>query len=160
MNFQEFVAKRYKDPDNDSKYMEIALKAAEHARANGDNPVGAVLVWPDGTYVVDHDTAFSERDCTCHAEMNVLRKAAQTKLRRMNDCVLYSCVEPCPMCSHAAYLNGIKEIVFGAFDQKNGFLTSNKLLEVSGIVAKGGVLAERCVNLLPESHQEYMKLEK
>ena len=159
-NFQEFLAKRRKKPDEDAKYMEIALKAAEHAKANGENPFGAVLVFPGG-HMVEHDTCFSDRDQTCHAEMNVLRKASQTKLRRMDDCVLYCTVEPCPMCAHAAFLNGVKEIIFGAYDDENGFLSSNKLLEVAeGIVAKGGVLSEQCVKMLPEHYHKHIRLEK
>ncbi|MFX8911060.1 tRNA-specific adenosine deaminase, partial [Acinetobacter baumannii] len=46
--------------------MEIAIKAAEHARAIGDSPFGAVLVHPGG-HMVEHDTCFSDRDHTCHA---------------------------------------------------------------------------------------------
>jgi len=160
MNFQEYLAKKRKKPDDDAKYMEIALTAAEHAKANGENPFGAVLVFPGG-HMVEHDTCFSDRDKPCHAEMNVMRKAAQTKLRRLDDCVLYCTVEPCPMCAHAAFLNGVKEIVFGAYDEQNGFLSSNKLLEVAGgIVAKGGVLSEQCVNMLPEYLRDHMKVEK
>jgi tRNA(adenine34) deaminase len=159
-NFQDFLAKRRKKPDDDSKYMEIALKAAEHAKANGENPFGAVLVFPGG-YMVEHDTCFSDRDHTCHAEMNVMRKAAQTKLKRMDDCTLYTTVEPCPMCAHAAYLNGIKEIIFGAYDDKNGFLSSDKLLAVAeGLVVKGGVLSEQCVNMVPAPLREHIRGEK
>lgn len=158
MNFHDFVSTRRKKPDDDSKYMEIALKAAEFAKANGENPFGAVLVFPGG-HMVEHDTCFSDRDRTCHAEMNVMRKVAQT-LRRLDDCILYTTVEPCPMCAHAALLNGVKEIIFGAVDQKNGFLSSNKLLNVAeSIVAKGGVMAEQCVKMLPEHLQEHIKLE-
>jgi tRNA(adenine34) deaminase len=159
-NFQDFVDKRRLQSDDDSKYIEIAIKAAEHARANGDNPFGAVLSYPGG-HMVEHDTCFTDRDHTCHAEMNVMRKAARIKLRNMGDCVLYTTVEPCPMCAHAAMLSGIREIVFGAYDSKNGFLSSDKLLEVAdGMAVKGGVLAARCVGMVPDVFKEYLKVEK
>lgn len=158
-NFQDFLQKKRKKPDDHSFYMEMALKAAENAKANGENPFGAVLVFPGG-HMVEHDTTFSDRDHTCHAEMNVIRKAAQTRLRKMDDCVLYCTTEPCPMCVHAAYLNGIREIVFGAYDEQQGFLSSNKLLEVAGeIMVKGGVMSEQCVNVLPGKMKERFRVE-
>lgn len=146
-NFQNFVEKKKCQLDDDSKYMEMAIKAANAARANGDRAIGAVLAYPGG-YMVDYDTSYSDMDQTCHAEMNVIRKLAKLKLRGMNDCVLYTTVEPCPMCAHAAMINGIGEIVFGAYDIKEGFLSSNKLLDVvNEIATKGGVLAEECVKV-------------
>ena len=159
-NFQEFVAKRTKKPDEDSRYMEIAIRAAEQAKANGDDPYGAVLVYPGG-HMVEHDTCFSERDRTCHAEMNVLRKVARTKLRKLDDCVLYTTVEPCPMCAHAALLAGVREVVFGAYDDKNGFLTSDRLRSVAeGLAVKGGILGEQCLAVLPDIIKEHTRVEK
>lgn len=159
-NFEEFVAKRRNRPDEHSKYMELAIRAAEHAKANGENPFGAVLVFPGG-HMVEHDTCFTDRDQTCHAEMNVMRKASKTKLRKLDDCVLYTTVEPCPMCAHAAMLSGVREIVFGAYDDKNGYLSSNKLLDVAeGLAVKGGVLAEQCVSMMPETFKEHLRGEK
>ena len=160
-NFQDFLAKkRNKKIDEHSKYMEMAIKAAENAKSNGENPFGAVLVFPGG-YMVEHDTCFSERDQTCHAEMNVIKKAAQTKLRRMDDCTLYCTVEPCPMCAHAAFLNGIKEIVFGVYDENNGFLTSKKMTAITEqITSKGGVMSEQCLQMLPQTYQEHLRGEQ
>ncbi len=161
-NFQDFVNKKRRQPDEDSKYMEIAILAANVARSNGDQAIGAVLTYPGG-HMVDCDTCFSEMDQTCHAEMNVIRKAAKLRPRGLSDCVLYTTIEPCPMCAHAAMLNGIHEIVFGAYDTKNGFLSSNKLLEVAEgtkIAAKGGVLAEQCIVVHNKLLQEHLKTEK
>lgn len=160
-NFQNFVEKKWQQPNEDSKYMEIALTAANAARANGEKAVGAVLTYPGG-YMVDYDTCFSEMDQTCHAEMNVIRKV--NKLRRpsiLGDCVLYTTTEPCPMCAHAAMLAGIREVVFGAYDTKDGFLSSNKLLEVAdGMSVKGGILAEQCIEVHSKVLQEFLKVEK
>lgn len=159
-NFQDFVEKKRRQPDEDSKYMEIALKAANAARANGDRAVGAVLTYPGG-HMVDYDTSYSELDQTCHAEMNVIRKVAKFRPRGLSDCVLYTTVEPCPMCAHAAMLNGIREVVFGAYDTKDGFLSSDKLLEVAdGMATKGGVLAEQCIEVNHKLLQEHLKVER
>jgi tRNA(adenine34) deaminase len=160
-NFSQFVKRKYrKSEDHDREYMEMAIRAAEQAKSNGDRPFGAVLVFPGG-HMVEHDTTFSERDQTCHAEMNVMRKAARTKLKNLSDCVLYTCGEPCSMCIHAAYLNGIKEVVFGAYDHANGYLSSDKLLAVADEIAvKGGVLSEQCISLLPESHKIHLTGDK
>lgn len=160
-NFEEFVARRRRRPDDDSKYMEMAVKIAEVARANGDIAHAAVLVFPDGSHFYEHDTSLSEFDPTCHAEMNVIRKASRLKPRGLKDCVLYTTVEPCPMCAHAALMNGVREVVFGAYDSKDGFLTSERTLAVAdGIAVKGGVLAERCIEVMPKLLQEHLTVEK
>jgi tRNA(adenine34) deaminase len=159
INFQEYVENKRRKPDEDSKYMEIALKAANAARSNGDRAVGAVLTYPGG-HMVDYDTSYSSMDRTCHAEMNVIRKVAKLRPQGLSDCVLFSTVEPCPMCLHAASLSGIREVVFGAYDTKNGFISSKKLTEVhEGIAIKGGVLAEDCIKVNQKLLQEHLKTE-
>ncbi len=153
-NFSEFF-KLKKKPD-DEYYMRLALVAAEKAKSEGDHPVGAVLVWPGG-HMVEFNTTFSERDCTSHAEMNVIRKVLQTSRRRLDDTTLYCTVEPCVMCAAAAVLGGVKEIIWGAYDHKNGFHSTKALSEnvTATLSVKGGIMGEECCRVLPATFQEH-----
>src|SRR5215472_4473411 len=102
--------------------MVAALEQAARASANGEVPVGAVLVDEGGAIVaaagnrveVDHDP-------TAHAEMLVLRAgAARLGEKRLTGCDLYVTLEPCPMCAAAISLARIRRLYFGAYDPKGG----------------------------------------
>lgn len=144
----------------DEEYMQMAIKEAEKAQFDGNPAIGAVLVTGKGFYT-DGNTAYSESDHCNHAEMNVIRKAASVQDRSLNDAVLYSTLEPCIMCSMAAYYNGIREVVFGAYDDASGFVSSKLLSDHTflGITYKGGVLGKECMKLLPEDYQEHLRIE-
>lgn len=138
--------------ENDEYYMQIAIKEAEKAKLDGNSAVGSVLVFSNGKYISDGDTVYSEGDNTNHAEMNVIRKANQMFHREIKNAVLYSSVEPCIMCATAAFNCGIKEIVFGAHNDDQGFVSSQLLVDNAFDIAyKGGVLAEDCLKLLSKN---------
>lgn len=149
MTFANFTAGKRLD---DEALMAEALRAAEHAKSNGDLPVGAVLAWPGG-FLAEGDTTYSERDPTAHACLNVLRKAAQTTRVRLSEAVLYTTLEPCPLCAAAAEACGIGEVVFGAYDRVNGYWSGKR--PDSGLVNKGGVLGEECRAVLPFAFKEH-----
>jgi tRNA(adenine34) deaminase len=156
--FSEFSKERKRLKDEE--YMSIALIEAEKARSDGNPAIGAVLVLSNG-YFSDSNTAYSESDQCNHAEMNVIRKAAGLQNRPLNDAVLISTLEPCLMCVMAAYYNGIREVVFGAYDEASGFVSSHLLADHTflGITHKGGVMAEECMKLLPQDYQEHLRAE-
>jgi tRNA(Arg) A34 adenosine deaminase TadA len=106
----------------DNPIMALALEIAAQAGADGEVPVGAVLVNAAGEAVarsanrVEHD-----RDPTAHAEMVVLREAAsRLGTKTLADCDLYVTLEPCPMCAAAISLARIRRLYFGASDPKSG----------------------------------------
>jgi len=138
--------------------MEAALRAAERAKSIGDRPVGAVLVWPDGTALSHADTTYSEQDATGHACINVLRKATQTMRLRLSEATLVSTLEPCRMCAEAARLCGVREVVFGAYDLRDGGYSTGRTTDDT--VVKGGVLGEQCRTVLPAHLREHTSGEK
>lgn len=142
-----------KKRSRDEHFMSLALEAANFALSRGDYPFGAVIAFPSSDYLIESYTVFSEKDVTNHAEMNVLRKAASTMPRGLKDCVLYSTIEPCAMCASTAALYGIREIVFGAHDLENGFVSSKKNIntEAFGLSFLSGVLSEDCYNIINPS---------
>ncbi|MEW6474745.1 MAG: nucleoside deaminase [Actinomycetota bacterium] len=102
--------------------MEVALEEAAAAIAHGDVPVGAVVVGPAGDVLAHrHNERELTGDPTAHAELLALRDAAARLGRwRLDDCVLVSTIEPCPMCAGAALAARIGTVVFGAPDAKAG----------------------------------------
>ena len=102
--------------------MQQALAEAERAAAEGEVPIGAVLVDAAGAVVAAaHNRVETGPDPTAHAEMLVLRAgAARLGRARLDDCDLYVTLEPCPMCAAAIALAHVRRLYFGAYDPKGG----------------------------------------
>lgn len=81
----------------------------------GDTPFGSLIVQHGKIVASGYNTARRDRDVTAHAEMNVIREACrELGTTNLEDCVLYSSAEPCPMCMSAILWAGIPRLVFGA----------------------------------------------
>jgi tRNA(adenine34) deaminase len=102
--------------------MARALVEAAAAGANGEVPVGAVLIDIAGAVVTASGNRVErDRDPTAHAEMLVLRAgAAGLGVKRLADCDLYVTLEPCPMCAAAIGFARIRRLYFAAYDTKGG----------------------------------------
>jgi tRNA(adenine34) deaminase len=101
--------------------MELALQQATLAPLIGEVPIGAVLVHHNDVIAAAHNYREISQDPTAHAEMIVIRKAAeQLKTWRLTDATLYVTLEPCPMCAGAIVQARIARLVFGAWDPKAG----------------------------------------
>lgn len=101
--------------------MTVALVEAERAAAEGEVPVGAVVI-ADGRVVAQrHNERESRRDPTAHAEMLALRDAAAVLGRwRLLDATVVVTLEPCPMCAGALVAARVGGVVFGAADPRAG----------------------------------------
>jgi len=102
--------------------MDLALAEARVAAADGEVPVGAVVVAADGTVLLcSRNEVEARNDPSAHAEMLVLRGAAAARgAKWLTDCDLVVTLEPCPMCAQAISLFRIRRLVFGAYDPKGG----------------------------------------
>jgi tRNA(adenine34) deaminase len=102
--------------------MEVALHEAEAAARRGEVPVGAVIFAADGVLLArDSNRTLELRDPTAHAEMLVIRAAAQRiGSERLIGCHLYVTLEPCAMCAAAISLARLARLYFGAGDEKGG----------------------------------------
>lgn len=113
------------DALTDADWMGLALAQAEEAAARGEVPVGAVLVLPDGSVVEDHNRTREKADPTAHAELLVIRRAAEFLGDwRLAGHTVYVTLEPCAMCAGAIVLSRLDRIVFGAADPKAGMCGS------------------------------------
>lgn len=140
----------------DEEYMEKALELAREAASRGEIPVGAIVVDKNGKIIGE---GFNRREelqsPTAHAEVLAIEQAAKTlKNRRLLDCTLYVTLEPCPMCAGAVMNAGLKRLVYGAFDDKNGACASvaalfdEKFTHIP--MVRSRVLKERCGEILSE----------
>ena len=101
--------------------MRVALAEAERAAAEGEVPVGAVVI-AGGTMVARrHNERESRHDPTAHAEVLALRDAADVLGRwRLSDATVVVTLEPCPMCAGALIAARVGGVVFGASDPRAG----------------------------------------
>src|SRR5438132_3183072 len=103
-------------------HMELALAEAETAAAEDEVPVGAVIVsLEQGVIARAHNQREQLHDPTAHAEMIAITQAADAlRSWRLDSCVMYVTLEPCPMCAGAIVLARLPMVVYGATDPKAG----------------------------------------
>jgi tRNA(adenine34) deaminase len=165
---------------DDERYMTEALALAREAWAEGEVPVGAVVVKGGEIVGRGYNTPISRHDPTAHAEIRALRDAAERLGNyRLPGCALYVTIEPCAMCAGAILHARIARVVYGAADPKTG--AAGSVLDLFGVLpplphfgplpggegesrpadgrverlnyhatVKGGVLAEECGGLISE----------
>ena len=102
--------------------MQLALDAARAAAAQGEVPVGAVVLGPDGAVLaVAGNAVEAGPDASAHAELRAMRMAAAALgAPRLTGCTLVVTLEPCAMCAGAMVHFRIGRVVFGAYDPKGG----------------------------------------
>ena len=106
----------------DIKFMKLAINEAKKAGQKAEVPVGAVLVAESGDILsISHNQVITLADPTAHAEILVLREAAQKVLNyRLLGTTLYVTIEPCIMCMGVIIHARVARVVFGANDLKWG----------------------------------------
>ena len=140
--------------------MQRALMQAKDAAILGEVPVGAVITFNDEIIAEDHNRSISLNDPSAHAEINVLRKAANLLGNyRLPNTSLYVTLEPCMMCCGALVHARIDNLIFSAADPKSGAVISNlNLLEAEflnhAISFKQGPLIEESSDLLKSFFRE------
>ena len=137
----------------DDQYMRLAIKEAEKAREKEEVPIGAILVIRDAIIARSHNQVEMLKDSTAHAEILSLTAAYNSMgSKYVPDATLFVTVEPCLMCSGALYWSKIGRVVFGAYDEKNGYrkYTGDKNPFHPKTTLTGGVLEEECALLLKD----------
>ena len=135
----------------DERFMRRALQEAEAARDAGEIPVGAVIVAGDRIIARAHNLTETLSDVTAHAEMQAITSAAnQLGGKYLTDCTLYVTLEPCVMCAGAIGWSQLRHVVYGASDEKRGFMKlAPKALHPKCTVTTG-VLEEECRQLMTD----------
>lgn len=141
---------------NDEKWMAHALSLAKRAEAEGEVPVGAVIVKDDQIIGEGWNQPITSSDPTSHAEIQAIRSAcAHLNNYRIPDTTLYISLEPCIMCAGAIVHARIKRVVFAASEPKTG--AAGSCLDIFNVeqlnhkvIVEQGVLAEQSSELLKQ----------
>ena len=101
--------------NTDQNFIRTSIELAQKARDNGNHPFGAILVDEKGEIVLEaKNNVVTEKDCTGHAELNLMRKASKKyDSEFLAKCTLYTSTEPCPMCSGAIFWGNVRRVVYG-----------------------------------------------
>jgi tRNA(Arg) A34 adenosine deaminase TadA len=140
--------------NEDEHWMRLALAQAKEAANLGEVPVGAIAVQENRVLAAAYNRKESDLDPTAHAEMLVLRQAAQSLLNwRLVGVTLYSTLEPCPMCAGAMIQSRLARLVYGAPDRRFG--ADGSVVDIlrekrfnHQVMVTVGVLAEESTALL------------
>lgn len=136
-------------PNNDERYMQLAIAEARKAYTMGEVPVGCIIVVDEQIVGRGHNLTETLADVTAHAEMQAITAAASTLGGKyLAQCTLYVTVEPCVMCAGAIGWAQIKRVVYGAADEKRGFsvFAPNALHPKCTVLS--GVLENECRELM------------
>jgi len=149
-----------RNPNDDDRFMQLAVEQAKIAEENGDVPIGAVIVHKDTIIAKAYNQRQQLQDPTAHAEIIALTQAAAAlETWRLEGCTMYVTLEPCPMCAGALVLARIDRLVYGCDDPKTGAIKSlynivqdDRLNHKIDVTA--GVLAEDCSKQLQNFFQK------
>ena len=137
-------------PVSDEEYMREALAEAALAEAEGEVPVGALVVLDGRVLGRGHNRVIQKNDPTAHAEVEALRVAAKAIGNyRLVGADLYSTIEPCAMCSGALVHARIQRLIYGAADEKAGAVDSHLGICSTDflnhrVTIEKGILEEEC----------------
>ncbi|MEX6689410.1 nucleoside deaminase [Danxiaibacter flavus] len=137
-------------------YMFKCIELALRAKAQGESPVGSIIV--QGTEIIGQGIESNKmhNDVTFHAEIEAIRRATENlKSQDLSSCIMYTTHEPCIMCSYVIRQTKIKAVVIGLTNKEVGGLSSKYALLADSSIAKWdksptiitGILEEECRKL-------------
>ena len=136
--------------------MQLALELAQEAAADGETPVGCVILDTSGNVVGrGRNRREKEKSATAHAEIEAINNACATIGDwRLDGCTMYVTLEPCPMCAGAVIMSRVDSLFYGARDELTGSCGSviNLFMESYGHKTRivGGILSDKCSSLLSD----------
>jgi tRNA(adenine34) deaminase len=145
-------------PFNDEYFMKQALAEAKYAFDKEEVPVGAVIVVKNQIIARAHNQTELLTDVTAHAEMIALTSASSALgSKYLPDAKLYVTLEPCMMCSGAMFWSQMGHVIFGAADEKRGFMRYGKELLHPKTKLSYGIMEKESQDLLKKFFQKRRK---
>jgi tRNA(adenine34) deaminase len=136
---------------DDAYFMRQAITQAKIAAKEGEIPVGAIVVSGGMIIARGHNQTERLNDVTAHAEIIALTAAANyLGDKYLHDCTLYVTLEPCPMCAGALNWAQLSRVVYGASDDKRGFMRFGREMLHPKTTLEFGILHEECAKLMTE----------
>ena len=142
--------------EEDEKFMRIALEEAAVAAAEGEVPIGAVMVREGVVVAREHNRVEAAKLGSAHAELLCIEAASRSLgYWRLDDCTLYVTKEPCPMCAGAMVNCRLGRLVFGCGDPRTGAAGGSiNITALPGslhtVEVASGVLEDECRELIQE----------
>ena len=143
-------------------FMKYALELAKQSAEEGEVPVGAIVVCDDKIVGEGRNRREVVKNALHHAEIEAIDNACKNLGGwRLWKCDLYVTLEPCPMCAGAIINSRIKNVYFGATDEKNGAVVSAARLFDMNFTHKplyeGGIMGEECAEILSAFFKDLRK---
>lgn len=140
-------------------FMKEALKEAKKAYLKNETPIGAVAVYEDKIIARAHNLRETKQDSLMHAELQVIQKACKRLgTWRLEEVSIYVTLEPCVMCAGAIIQARVKNVFYGAKNDRYGaHQGAINLFEVPlnhQVNVKGGILEEECSSLISSFFKE------
>lgn len=133
-------------------YMSLALNEAQKAKELNEVPIGCIIVRNNKVIASTFNHKTLDNIATYHAEILAIESACQTLgTWYLDDCILYTTVEPCMMCTGAIIQARIPKVVYGATNEAFGHLSK---IDKPKIEIIGGVLEKKCSEIMSEFFQE------
>ncbi len=140
--------------EEDERFMRIALEEAAVAAAEGEVPVGAVMVRGGAVVAREHNRVEAAKRGSAHAELLCIDAASRALgYWRLDDCTLYVTKEPCPMCAGALVNCRVGRLVFGCGDPRMGaaggcICITSMPGALHAVEVTQGVLADECLEMI------------
>ena len=150
----------------DERYMRQAITLANKAAANGDVPIGCVIVYEGKVIARGYNRRNVDKTTLAHAEIMAIKKASKVLGDwRLEDCTMYVTLEPCQMCAGAIVQARIPKVYIGSMNPKAGCAGSVlNLLDEKGfnhqVETEEGLLGEECSMMLKEFFKELREKRK
>ena len=143
----------------DEFYMNEALKEAEKAYISGEVPIGAIIVENGKIIARAHNTKDLDNCAIRHAEINAIEMASKYKNNwRLNNCVMYVTLYPCPMCASAINQSRMSKVIYGTKSDNADFELVEKILSDNlygnKVIIDGEILENKCGKLLKKFFSE------
>lgn len=140
---------------SDEYFMQQALKQAQIAYEEGEVPVGAIVVCNKSIIAKAYNQVEKLEDITAHAEILAITAASSyLGSKYLKDCTLYVTLEPCLMCAGALKWSQIGKVIYGASDEKGGFMNYGKEILHKETNLEMGILHEECGAILKRFFKE------
>ena len=132
--------------DSRDPFLQAAIDEARKGLAEGGIPIGSVIVHGDKILGRGHNHRVQKDSSILHGEMDALENAGRQSAAVYRQCVLYTTLSPCSMCSGAILLYGIPRVIIG---ENKTFMGEEDLLRSRGIAIEV-VQSEECIRLMEE----------
>ena len=140
--------------DSNDPFLQAAIEEARQGLAEGGIPIGSVIVHGDKIIGRGHNRRVQKGSSILHGEMDALENAGRQSAAVYRECVLYTTLSPCSMCSGAILLYGIPRVIIG---ENKTFMGEEELLRSRGVAIEV-VQSDECIRTDGRFHPQKPKV--